>query len=159
LCGVRPDSITSFSMVQLASDAGNAAGLVFFLFDLLYLDGEDLTARPLCDAAVCATISSGPPRIAVAALAELRAVLDLCSTGRQSDRSLTRVMTKGGSNETSLDQSLVLDLDRGDTTMSSAPAPDGLLPALAELLLQALGKQIKAIPTRPETCDAAEDHV
>ena len=206
-------------MIQLASDAGNAAGLVFFLFDLLYLDGEDLTARSLmerkerlahllpstgsplhysdhqiglgpafydhacalgvealsrnapmppmrpviagtarhsayrsqfvvvtypwhplhgqrvrvygrqrragrqilyievqpglsreipawmCDAAVCATISSGPPRIAVAALTELRAVLDLCSTGRQSDRSLTPVMTKGGSNETSLDQS------------------------------------------------------
>jgi ATP-dependent DNA ligase len=46
LCGVRPDGITSFSMVQLASDAGNAAGLVFFLFDLLYLDGEDLAARP-----------------------------------------------------------------------------------------------------------------
>jgi ATP dependent DNA ligase domain len=59
----------------------------------------------MCDAAVCATISSGPPRIAVAALTELRAVLDLCSTGRQSDRSLTPVMTKGGSNETSLDQS------------------------------------------------------
>ena len=39
LCGVRPDGITSFSMIQLASDAGNAAGLVFFLFDLLYLDG------------------------------------------------------------------------------------------------------------------------
>src|SRR5712671_2645020 len=52
---------------------------------------------------------------------------------------------------------LVLDLDRGDTTMSPAPAPDGLLPALAELLLQALGKQIKAIPTRPETCDACID--
>ena len=34
-------------MIQLASDAGNAAGLVFFLFDLLWLDGEDLTARPL----------------------------------------------------------------------------------------------------------------
>ena len=32
LCGVRPDGITSFSMIQLASDAGNAAGLVFFLF-------------------------------------------------------------------------------------------------------------------------------
>jgi hypothetical protein len=28
-------------MIQLASDAGNAAGLVFFLFDLLHLDGED----------------------------------------------------------------------------------------------------------------------
>jgi ATP-dependent DNA ligase len=49
LCGVRPDGITSFSMIQLASDAGNAAGLVFFLFDLLYLDGEDLTERPLIE--------------------------------------------------------------------------------------------------------------
>jgi bifunctional non-homologous end joining protein LigD len=49
LCGVRADGITSFSMIQLASDAGNAAGLVFFLFDLLHLDGEDLTARPLID--------------------------------------------------------------------------------------------------------------
>ncbi len=49
LCGVRPDGITSFSMIQLASGAGNAAGLVFFLFDLLYLDGEDLGARPLIE--------------------------------------------------------------------------------------------------------------
>ena len=44
---MRADGITSFSMIQMASDAGNAAGLVFFLFDLLHLDGEDLTARPL----------------------------------------------------------------------------------------------------------------
>ena len=49
LCGVRPDGVTSFSMIQMASDAGNAAGLVFFLFDLLHLDGEDLGARPLTD--------------------------------------------------------------------------------------------------------------
>jgi ATP-dependent DNA ligase len=42
LCGVGPDGITSFNIVQLASDSGNAAALVFFLFDLLYLDGEDL---------------------------------------------------------------------------------------------------------------------
>jgi hypothetical protein len=33
LCGVFPDGITSFSMIQAASDAGNAAGLVYFLFD------------------------------------------------------------------------------------------------------------------------------
>ena len=32
LCGVRPDGITSFSMIQAASD-GNAAALVLFLFD------------------------------------------------------------------------------------------------------------------------------
>ena len=49
LCGVRPDGITSFSIIQLASDAGNAAELVFFLFDLLHLDGEDLSTQPLIE--------------------------------------------------------------------------------------------------------------
>jgi ATP-dependent DNA ligase len=49
LCGVGPDGISSFSIVQLASDRGNAATLVFFLFDLLYLDGDDLRPRPLID--------------------------------------------------------------------------------------------------------------
>ena len=49
LCGVRPDGITSFSMIQLASDSGNAAVLVFFLFDLLHLDGEDFRPRPLIE--------------------------------------------------------------------------------------------------------------
>jgi bifunctional non-homologous end joining protein LigD len=49
LCGVGPDGITSFNIVQLASDRGNAASLVFFLFDLLYLDGEDLGPRPLIE--------------------------------------------------------------------------------------------------------------
>src|SRR6476659_5090761 len=34
LCGVGPDGITAFNIVQLASDSGNAAALVFFLFDL-----------------------------------------------------------------------------------------------------------------------------
>src|SRR5215472_2691663 len=47
LCGVRPDGTTSFSLIQNASDTGNAEALVFFLFDLLHLDGETLTARPL----------------------------------------------------------------------------------------------------------------
>jgi bifunctional non-homologous end joining protein LigD len=49
LCGVGPDGITSFSIVQLASDSGNAAALVFFLFDLLHLDGEDFRARSLIE--------------------------------------------------------------------------------------------------------------
>jgi hypothetical protein len=34
---VRDDGITSFSMIQMASDASNAAGLVFFLFDPFHL--------------------------------------------------------------------------------------------------------------------------
>jgi hypothetical protein len=47
---MRPTlNITSFSMIQAASDSGNAAALVFFLFDLLYLDGEDLCVRPLIE--------------------------------------------------------------------------------------------------------------
>jgi DNA ligase D-like protein (predicted ligase) len=49
LCGVGPDGTTSFNIVQLASDRGNAAALIFFLFDLLYLDGEDLRPRPLIE--------------------------------------------------------------------------------------------------------------
>jgi ATP-dependent DNA ligase len=64
LCGVFPDCITSFSMIQAASDAGNAAGLVFFIFDLLHLDGDDVGARPLIERkARLATLLSGaaPP--------------------------------------------------------------------------------------------------
>jgi ATP-dependent DNA ligase len=47
LCGVRLDGKTSFSIIQVASDSGNADALVFFLFDLLYLDGEVTSAAPL----------------------------------------------------------------------------------------------------------------
>ena len=43
---VRPDGVTSYSMIQLASDSDNAAALVLFLFDLLYLDRADLLPRP-----------------------------------------------------------------------------------------------------------------
>jgi ATP-dependent DNA ligase len=53
LCGVRPDGITSFSKIQAASDSGDAAALVFVLFDLLYLDGEDLCVRPLIERKAC----------------------------------------------------------------------------------------------------------
>ena len=49
LCGVRSDGKTSFSLTQAASDAGNAGALVFFLFDLLYLDDEVISAAPLLD--------------------------------------------------------------------------------------------------------------
>src|SRR5947207_362253 len=36
-------------MIQAASDAGSAAGLVYFVFDLLHLDGDDVAARPLIE--------------------------------------------------------------------------------------------------------------
>jgi ATP-dependent DNA ligase len=47
LCGITRDGKTSFSLIQTASDSGSAAALVFFLFDLLYLDGEVISAAPL----------------------------------------------------------------------------------------------------------------
>ena len=37
----------SFSLIQTASNAGNAKSLVFFLFDLLHLDGKAIGAKPL----------------------------------------------------------------------------------------------------------------
>jgi hypothetical protein len=46
LCSVFPDGTTSFSLIQAASDAGNTAGLVFFIFDLLHPDSYDVGARP-----------------------------------------------------------------------------------------------------------------
>src|SRR5437868_525970 len=49
LCGLRPDGTTSFNMIQAASDSGNADALVFFLFDVLHLDGTDLMDRPLVE--------------------------------------------------------------------------------------------------------------
>src|SRR3981189_189639 len=48
LCGVLPNGRTAFNLIQNASDTGEGA-LVFFLFDLLFLDGESLVALPLVE--------------------------------------------------------------------------------------------------------------
>ena len=45
LCGVAPDGRTAFNLIQNATDTGEG----IFLFDLLFLDDEDLTALPLVD--------------------------------------------------------------------------------------------------------------
>src|SRR6516225_5143889 len=64
LCGVRPDGTTSFSLIQNASDTGNSGSLVFFLFDLLHLDGEAIAPMPATERKerLCALLSgSGSP--------------------------------------------------------------------------------------------------
>jgi ATP-dependent DNA ligase len=48
LCGVRPDGVTSFKIMQQASDSGGGA-LAYFAFDLLELDGVDVAAMPLLE--------------------------------------------------------------------------------------------------------------
>src|SRR5205085_12321286 len=40
LSGVHEDGTTSFAIIQAASDTRNADNLVFFLFDLLFVNGE-----------------------------------------------------------------------------------------------------------------------
>jgi bifunctional non-homologous end joining protein LigD len=61
LCGVLPDGRTAFNLIQNATDTGEGS-LIFFLFDLLHLDGENLMALPLVDrkARLASLLSSAP---------------------------------------------------------------------------------------------------
>lgn len=52
---------------------------------------------------------------------------------------------------------LALNLDREEKPLSAATAPEGLLQALADLLLEALDKENKTIASNQEVCDAAKD--
>jgi len=47
LCRVRPDGVTSFALIQNARDRRGGSDLVYFVFDLLYIDGQDLMPLPL----------------------------------------------------------------------------------------------------------------
>jgi bifunctional non-homologous end joining protein LigD len=49
LCAVREDGVTSFPELQAATEAHLTAGLVYFIFDLLFLDGGDWRAAPLLE--------------------------------------------------------------------------------------------------------------
>ena len=53
---------------------------------------------------------------------------------------------------------LMLDLDRGGRRHPAIPAPEELLNALADLLLEALGNQNNVMPAQREACDAFQDH-
>jgi bifunctional non-homologous end joining protein LigD len=64
ICGVLPDGRTSFNLIQNATDTGQGS-LVFFLFDLLHLDGENLMALTLVDrkARLASLLKSAPARL------------------------------------------------------------------------------------------------
>jgi len=49
LCAVRPDGTTSFAELQAATDSRSTGHLVYFAFDLLFLNGRDMTGSPLLD--------------------------------------------------------------------------------------------------------------
>ena len=54
---------------------------------------------------------------------------------------------------------LVLDLGRGGSTLPRVAAPEELLQALADLLLEAFGRQNNEIAVVREVRDASKDHV
>lgn len=49
LCAVRSDGTTSFAELQAATDARRTTNLVYFVFDLLHVDGRDLTSLALLE--------------------------------------------------------------------------------------------------------------
>jgi ATP-dependent DNA ligase len=61
LCGVLPDGRTASNLIQNATDTGQGSP-VFFLFDLLFLNGENVTALPLVERkARLASLLTGAP--------------------------------------------------------------------------------------------------
>ncbi len=49
LCGVGDDGLPSFSQTQAASDGERSVRLVYYVFDLLHLDGRDIASHPLIE--------------------------------------------------------------------------------------------------------------
>jgi DNA ligase D-like protein (predicted ligase) len=49
LCGVGDDGLPSFSQTQAASDGERGVRLVYYVFDLLHLDGRDTASLPLLE--------------------------------------------------------------------------------------------------------------
>jgi DNA ligase D-like protein (predicted ligase) len=49
LCGVGPDGIPSFALIQAATDGRPQVHLVYYAFDLLFIDGEAITALSLVE--------------------------------------------------------------------------------------------------------------
>ncbi len=49
LCGVGADGLPSFAETQAATDGERGARLVFYVFDLLHLDGRDRAGLPLLE--------------------------------------------------------------------------------------------------------------
>jgi ATP-dependent DNA ligase len=49
LCALNNDGVPVFSRLQAAMDEGRTDELVFFAFDLLFIDGENIASLPLVE--------------------------------------------------------------------------------------------------------------
>jgi bifunctional non-homologous end joining protein LigD len=65
LCSVRPDGTTSFAELQALTASHSTHHLIYFAFDLLFLNGRDLTQAPLLDrkGRLQALLKQAPPSI------------------------------------------------------------------------------------------------
>jgi hypothetical protein len=119
---------------------------------ILYIEVRPGLSREIpawmCDAAACAAVSCESPRRAVAALTELRAVLDGHSAEQPSDGSSMFSTVKENLDEASLPRSTDARSRSRRQRVLPGTAPEGLLQALADLLLEASGEEIsRRVPT------------
>ena len=72
LCGVGDDGLPSFSQTQAASDGSHGVRLVYYVFDLLHLDGGDTASLPLIErkALLKPLVAGRPKSVAVALVSE-----------------------------------------------------------------------------------------
>jgi ATP-dependent DNA ligase len=137
LCGVSPDGVTSFELIQQASDRGGG-GLVYFVFDLLELNGEDLAALPLLDrkTRLAALLEKPPNGVAFSA--------DESSDGEAFRRAACRHGLEGVVSKR-VDRRYLPDdrsawikckcLNRGEFVIAGWSDPEGSRPFLGSLLL------------------------
>jgi DNA ligase D-like protein (predicted ligase) len=62
LCGVDESGVPSFAHTQAATDGESGARLVYYAFDILHLDGRDVSAMPLIERkALLQPLAAGKP--------------------------------------------------------------------------------------------------
>ena len=162
LCGVRPDGVTSFELMQQASDRGGA-GLVYFVFDLLELDGKNLAALPLLDrkTRLAALLEKPPDGIAFSAH-------ETCD-GEAFRRAACRHGLEGVVSKR-VDRRYLPDdrsawikckcLNRGEFVIAGWSDPEGSRPFLGSLLLayyDDAGRLLYAGGSEP-ACRSVNDH-
>ena len=132
LCGVQPDGLTSFSLIQNATERRRGADLVYFVFDLLYLDGQNLMPLPL---AVARRVL---PPFSIAGLTLSGTAITRSGRGRHSIGMLARSALRASSRSDSMRLTAQASAGPGSkpnaSTRRSSSSLAGPIPRVAALL-------------------------
>ena len=138
-----------------ARDAGRRDGI------LLLVDGDPHVSRKLpewmCDPITCGAMTKGPPMVRADALRDLSAVLAALLPDRVVGSSPDS-LDKEAADETMDDTSSNATQTGPGTADTAAPRSAALVRALADLLLEALHREMIATD-RKERIGELEDHV